>query len=130
MRSLARFRYDVYQCRFACLDHGNSAPERWTEVVRIVNRAFTVDTKTSRHRSIVYVRRIDVTGNAHATDIPVASLGDYFHLHDFLVIAPIVMHDIQQWNPFVRSRPENTRTHHKIAVPHDADAQSTVFLIG
>jgi len=53
---------------------------------------------------------VPILGSVNTTIVPVSHV---LHLHDFLIVGAVVVHDVQDRDAVVRRRPQDTRRIHQ-----------------
>ena len=65
-----------------------------------------------------------------AIDAAIVAVRHALHVHHFLVVGAVVVHDAQQRNAVMRRGPQHAGRVHQVAVVLDVDRQPAVLLVG
>src|SRR5579863_1897945 len=98
MLSSAGLRDDVHQGRFAALHHLDGALDGRTQVFRIRDRTFAVHAHAFGQFGVGNIRTGDRGAGAAVGDAAAVAVGHDLHLHYFLMVSAIVVHDVQHRN--------------------------------
>ena len=67
--------------------------------------------------------------DAGVGDTPLVPIRHPLDVHDFLVIAPVVVHHAEKRDAVMRSRPQRSRRIHEIAILLDADREPAMLAV-
>src|SRR3984957_2500479 len=108
----ARLRNYIDQRGITPLYHFNRAADGGPQVLWIRNRPFSVNAHTLSHLRIIDVRVLKRGANVGASHATLVPAGHTLHVHNFLVVCTIVLHDGQKRNTVMGHGPQNTRSIH------------------
>ncbi len=111
------------------LDDIESATNRRPQFFRIGDRSLAKHAHALRE-----FREIDVgtryrCAGAAVCDPAAVPVSHDLNLHDFLMVGPVVVHDVQHRNAVVRGRPQDSRGVHQIAVVLNIHGQPAIFAV-
>src|SRR5579871_3743237 len=128
--SSARLRDDVHEGRLAALHYVDGALDCRTQFLGIGDGALAIYAHALREFGVVDVRAGDGRSGAAVGNVAAMAVSHDLHLHHFLVVGAIVVHDVQHGNLVMRGGPQNSGREHQIAVALDVDGQAAIFAVG
>src|SRR5580700_4343535 len=120
----------VNQGGFAALYYGNGAFEGRAEVIGIGDGAFAVHAVGLSHFCVVDEGIGEGGADVSAVHAAVGAVAHQLDLHQFLMIAAVVVHDGEKRDLVVARGPEDAGGVVEVAVALDIDTEAPVFLIG
>ena len=119
--SLAWLGYHVDERRVPTFDHCNGTLNRWSEIFRISNRSLGVHTHALRQFCEIDVRIGDRGTDIRASHAAIVPVGHTLEMHHFLMVRPVIVHDIENRDAVMRRRPQNPWGIHEIAIALNVD---------
>ena len=116
----------------AALDHPNPSLNCRAEILRIGNGPFGLDAHAFREHRVVDIGIRDLGSDFALVDVDAAIVlvGHALQLHDLLMIRAVVVHHGEQRDAMMRGGPQDSVSHHQIAVGLNGNAEPAMFLVG
>src|SRR5882757_1746054 len=127
---LARLRHYIHQGRFARLDNLNGALDGGTQLVRIRDWALSMHAHALSELGIVDIRTYDGCSNIGTRNSAVMPVRHALDVHEFLMVAAIVVHDAEKRDLVVRRGPQNPGGVHQVPIALDGNSEAAVFFVG